>query len=1418
MALSKRSRRRIVLVGLLLALLAGLAVGAVVLRDWRRAQAREIALRDGLAAFEAKDYATALAKLAPYVRSSDRDVQLLRSAAICIDALGSDDGSHLGQATALFTRVAELDPADLETRRRLLELYPKQGFLRESLDVAGEVLAVEPNDPIAREARVTALASMGRWEEAITAATEMVIAIPDSATARQLQLQVAFAAGDSPLTVIEYALDWPESGWNDGLDGLLVATLYALAGQDSLAEQAMSEAVAAGAANLERLEAMLSVLGDLRQLDQCKALMLMWGSDHPDEKPRLAVIAATWALQFGQREFLEEIFATMDGDRQAAAEVAVALALPLGAEYSEVSGVREAISDSDGVGAECRRRIFALQDVLLLSQRSDSEAYRRLRASAEEAPDDFVIQLSMLRGAIVISDYAAASQQLAAMSRWDSTPIVKQQSLEIARGSGRFDLMIEQTLDLLDQAPQESALLVGLARMWGMARDLPVTVQQRLQSTFGVSSASEFCDRLLASGVPPQLVLVPAIAAAVNDRRLDLLDPLVERLVADPSVGEEELVQVYLVLRDVAPELTGRIKARASNLSGSSFRIQGLMLPDSLPASERIARLKSIMPVGSEQVGERVEAWESVLQFLDSIDAPTFNAVAIEASDACEGSPRLLRQLLLDRRVWSDPAVSQQIIDALRGSIAGSAQELATWNAMWVLLNAPQDVERVRESIADLNDLLASDAANYGVGLTLLRLMLVSADGDRAAAVRVGLRLIRSRPKSVELYPVVIDLLQESGRFEEASGLISEYERLGGGIDPARQRANLEYRTGNFDDLAASLAKISQVSGDAMDRMRLGGALEATGDLIGAEKAYREALAAGLGDQALNGVIRLASTLTKLGRAEEITGVFDEYSSAYGAEQRSVILAGLLMESGNVDAAIAELRSASEQAPDLASVWRALAFALATSGDVAGAADATTRALLVEPSNQEMAMVALNFSLVDSTANRQFLEAIPETVEELSALSAALKVVAASRDAAGAISPDPADMDSVRALARARPDSLPVWFAAVSLHSAAGRYREAGELAKQAAVLFPLAEEPVGWRVSTAIAEGDIDGAIGLCREWRRLRFPDTAEIDFVQSRMELARGRGDLAYELLQSHQASIVARRKKDPIPFRVLLAAMLMSGRVSEALALVGGDFYSDQELRILWTRSTVMAPYRSAVEAMSLYESKVPPDAVAQAELVGEWLNLHERHPEGEGLARAESLLPRPLPEPVDPDSRLQLVAAAQVAMARRDTETAAALLKSVLDSTPAELVQAAKEFRTLPLAEQQSIFPGLLPVIYAKNNLAMVDLETMTNLEEALSMSDWCIALMPEVPELHDTRAQLLLALGRLSEADESSTMAISLRPDAVELMITGAEILAARDQTDDSRRLIQRVNLILGTQPWPSQAVLERLRVLNESR
>lgn len=1412
MPLSKRTRRRLILLGAIVLVLAGSVIGAKAVLDWRRAQSLESARAEGFEAHERGDHATVLARLGPLIRQSPDDLELVRAVAFARVRLVEPDGGHLASAAVLLQKVVELDAQDLEARRELLQIYPRLGFLRETLDTADAILEAAPRDPDAVEARVQVLAAMGRWSEASEEATALVAADPNSEKWKQLQISTALASGAPVEEVVEIAKAWPKSDFEDGLDDLVLAALLAVAGEAQSSADLASVAVDRGAGSGDRLAAMLSMLEDLGRAGDADRLIRQYAAQGDLGDPAFAVIASSWALAAGRVDFLEEALGKVPPGSEAYSEYLISMAmLSLGSDAPDRIRWVEALRSSTplrGESVRAREAILAAADA---SVRVDPSMLDRLFDRARGVDATVPELLSAAFAAISVGDGHAAKRFAERAESISSTMMGGLLLVDARVRLGEMVGAVEAAVSLVGRHPARIEPSLMLVTVWSDAGMLPSDTLERIRRVTQTSQPLQLADRIVESVgmIPP--IANAYVAAGIAGRRPDLLEDAVVTLVAANPAPIDAMLQVHERIAVLAPNLAGVLRERLREAAPADPRVIAISIDGDATGSSAIVRLRESLPLGDADPVVRGQAWMALLSRTEGLDDLEFRTLAGEALEAAPTNFLLASRVLYDPRTWRDPEFSRTLVDRVKRLRGEDSPEHVIAEANWLLLHAPEDARARTEAIAALNNQYLSDPESFVVGATLLRLMIADSGGDPQSAIRLGRQLIAARRDAIEMYPIVISLMQSQGMLGEAEKLLAEFEAIDreGGAS-ARQRVLANFQQGNFDELVRSLVKLSSASGEASDLLTLGMASEANGDLARAEAAYRQALDDD--KTAAEALVRLGTVLRRMGKLDEFEAILAARGGSLTEVQREIAMAEIMYSGGDFRGAVAKLQDlAARQGGDPA-VWLALALASSAAGDLKTAGDAAVRGLLVDAASVELQSLAMAAALEDAGWAESAVLSADRAGRLPASLVEGVRLLRAARASNGRLAPDANQLRAARELCSRFGDSINVWRVAAAMHQAAGQSAESKSIASAAARRFPDAPDPVEWQVIAASSLGDLDQASSLCIEWRRLSFPEVRRVDETQAAIELARNRPDAALPLLLRHRDLLVQDAATRPGPYRALIASLMMTGKVREAAELERANLAASEESRGTWSQIAAMAPYDRGLEAMSILEAATPSDPVSRAQLIGRWVAFHERHPSGRGLERARSLLPRSMPAPSDPPSRLATVARSDIERVGGDLAAARASLQSVISSYPANFQERAKTVGALSGPDQLALFREIEPLLYARNNLAMLMVEEDRSLDEALALVEQCIEILPGNPDLRDTEAQVLLKLGRLSEAEQSSVMAIRAYPRNPSVLLTGAEILAASGRMEDAKQVLQRIRDIVSQEPWPSRQVEDRLR------
>jgi Tfp pilus assembly protein PilF len=169
MSLSRRARKQLIALGVIVALVLVVGVGGNQLRLARRAASAADGLQRGTAAFEAGDYEEAIVQLNRYVPRNRDDADAIYMLAKSRLEVPQDGGGHLTTALAFARAAVDNDPDSIRNRLLVIEVLDRSGggSLPELLADIDGVLSLDPSRADLRLYKVRVLNSVDRRDDAI---------------------------------------------------------------------------------------------------------------------------------------------------------------------------------------------------------------------------------------------------------------------------------------------------------------------------------------------------------------------------------------------------------------------------------------------------------------------------------------------------------------------------------------------------------------------------------------------------------------------------------------------------------------------------------------------------------------------------------------------------------------------------------------------------------------------------------------------------------------------------------------------------------------------------------------------------------------------------------------------------------------------------------------------------------------------------------------------------------------------------------------------------------------------------------------------------------------------------------------------------------------------------------------------------
>jgi tetratricopeptide (TPR) repeat protein len=454
-------------------------ISVYALHHWQTSQKAEQALPRGLKAFDAKNWDEAADQLGRYISRNNQDVSVLVKYADAQMKRRPMSPGNIQQAIAAYRNALRFRPDDIDTARRLTQLYldPHVQQWTQAAETAARHLEVK-DDPALRRMLGDALWRLREFAKATTELKTIINKYPGEVLAYEF---MGFVANARPETADRPAAAWFDEAVAKNPESALayaVRAAYSLRQNDK--DKALADLTRAVACDLSDTSVRFRVVEELikagaweKAREQLKALQAIDPAD-----PRLWQIWAVLALKTAS---LEEMFMVADEGMKATGEswdlISTATRLLIISGHLEkVEGYLARMREKDldpaaqaflaGLFAEKQGRLRdAVEDwqrSISLSPRATEEVYRRLASAFSRLGDtqSAINQLQIMlanRPALqgqeqggassqfeYVQPYLLLAQLFAQARNWPKVQELAQQVREIARNEPQ--IVMETTL------------------------------------------------------------------------------------------------------------------------------------------------------------------------------------------------------------------------------------------------------------------------------------------------------------------------------------------------------------------------------------------------------------------------------------------------------------------------------------------------------------------------------------------------------------------------------------------------------------------------------------------------------------------------------------------------------------------------------------------------------------------------------------------------------------------------------------------------------------------------------------------------------------------------------------------------------------------------------------------------------------
>lgn len=1394
--MNPRTKRRLVLSGVVVGSLAAVAVGGLFGRNWYRVAQTEERRREGLELFAKGEFARAMPALSFAARDRS-DLEVILALAECRMAVPERENRHMLTARGYLNSVLSRDPGNLRALKGLLECYIALGYVAEIPSTARRVLEVDPRSVRANEALLEVAAATGRWKDAMAAARALQALEPATLRWRAAELQCLAADGADADGRLELIRRWRGSDPESAGLALLEADALRSVGRLPAARALLEELAGRGMPDRRSLEALLDALDAVglgarsedaiaasARLDggaftivalECERLLRSGRAD------RLAERLASIRLQ--NAEFARLRFAApyLDGrpeDGGKALDEAVAAEATL-ADDPFVKAARAFLSD----GA-VRPRLEALRSAALRIE-SDPLVAMMIADLLLEAGETDQAQ------ALLVKSFERTER------RWLPLGV---RALRLSVLLGRVPEALAIARDMAQRYPQDPSVALAVAESWASAIRAGYALSL-VEGSLGSDSPEALVRFWRDIGRP--LTVVPLLVDAMQSRgERALAEELSSAVGADAE--ESVLIGMLGVIDRLSPAERDRIMAACMTKSASP-RV-ALALATRLADRGDVGTAQTLL---AGATGGDAEESRLLERRKSALGASAETVVARLRTELEQSRDLQTASFVLSQgAAWSDAALINEAVKVLKDAVGPDSVRAVVAEGTAAAVFHRTEQARLAASVAALLDASQRAPDSVSVLATLSRLLEATQPPDPIKALELLKRAVQVEPGAVEVYPDLVRLAQETGDFAVAEQAIEAYIRLvGDDLEAQRRAADLRERQGQLDEASQLHRQLAGRTRATIDRLALARIRQRLGSTEEARAILRELLET---DSGLVVEREIALLDAREGRIAEARSVLDDVRRRYLAAGREVAQIDLIradLELGFGDPAKASSIAESIARDDSGSADLLLARVRTSQGDLEGARAALVRAIESAPSNPAILPIAATVLIGDPSGRDALRKALAAARDSRPELVAVVELLDESTDAAGRINPGPAVLDRARELTLRYSGSPLVWRFAIELLLASGRIEDAARLGMTALSRLPNDTSVAEVAARVATAAGELDDALAAVAAWKRIGGADLADVETARATIELMRRSPSRAYDVLVPLAAQIQARASSG-LALRMFVLSAVTAGREAEALAFMDGlsqDRRADAVAA--WIDAARSGTPTRRLELLAMLEEHRAADKWLPAALapltVAAWTETC-RDGAPPACERAGRLLgASALPEELAALLRADLAAARGEAAAG---DAYRALYGRSIALLGADLPSAASRAEAGLTAEDAMRIPAL--AVAAMNNHAELLLRSGGDPTEAVRLARIAAALAQGSAEAVDCLARALVAAGR---ADEAARVAQECS-DPFLANIVLAEVHFARGDLPSARAAVLRAQTLSDRTMLPMWSMMERLK------